>query len=228
MDNRIKRVTFELNNWCPNAKAHSACPLHLEDEPKSLSSKVVFNTLNYLGKNKYEGIIAFHNYCEPLTDPRLLLFIKTARRTVKKSRIYILTSGWNLNKILLEELYDNGVDLVKVSAYSIEEYNRLKTLKDYNGYIVFMAKLDDRINGGTINREASCHAPYAEIVIRHTGDIVLCCWDWKSENVFGNLNKTSLGKILKNKEMKKIYDKLSKGNRYLSICKTCNLKDRYN
>jgi len=226
------RVTIELSNQCSQAVFHWQCPLHLEKTPVFMPEKTAQGILSQLGKFKFTGVVVFHNYNEPLEDPRLYSLLDYAKRKCPKARPFIMTSGRRLDKVVLHELKKHGVKKVYVSAYSKAERRRLSKL-DPTGIkyrVRYIPKFDDRLNTyneGQKPRKARCFAPFGEVVVRATGDVVMCCMDWKSEYVFGNVHKNSLAKILGKKKMMAAYQKLSNGKRIFSCCRGCKMGGRY-
>lgn len=218
------RVSIELSNLCNYAEIHKKCPLHDVTEPTILPTKIVFNVLDTLKSNDFQGTIAFHTYNEPLMDPRLFKFIEYAHDVCPKSEIYICTNGYYLNQILLDELINIGVSKIHVSAYSKSEFKRLSKLKSNISFSVEMMKLDDRLHlyeTKENNRKKPCYAPLNEIIIAREGCISLCCLDWQRLYTYGNLYKQTLEEVIRSGELHAVYKKLSKGERFLPICKKC-------
>jgi len=61
--------------------------------------------------------------------------------------------------------------------------------------------------------EENCARPYRELVITWNGNVVICCHDWQSESVLGNLADTNL-------------DDIWWGKKHLSILRSLHDKDR--
>ena len=231
MAKEIGRVTIELSNRCNMAPFHKKCPLYPEKTLETLSTDKVIEILKYLGKIKYSKYVAFHNYSDPLQDPRLLYLIKKTKKHAPKAKVFILTNGWFLDQNILNDLNKLGVSKVRVSAYNDSDYKRLGKLKSKKTYRVkrikeFDYRLDYYVSEEKPLKEP-CYAPLGEVVIRCNGNVVLCCKDWKDTIVFGNVYKKPLKKILQNPKMKAIYKRLSKGDRYLQICRYCRTKGRF-
>jgi len=184
--------------------------------------------IDYLHQQDFTRCIALHNYSEPLIDPRLFLILDTIRGELPAVSIYILSNGWALDQQMLSELVDYGVDRLWCSAYTREEFRRLKQLRANIDYRVkFFGALDNRLT--IYDREprpspGPCFAPLWNVVIRHTGDMVLCCNDWDSRHTFGNVLETDLGRILASDEVQTVYKELSEGVRRFPICKRCGLQ----
>lgn len=218
------RVSIELSNLCNYADIHKKCPLNLVTEPTILPAKIVYGVLDTLKHNDFQGIIAYHTYNEPLIDPRLFKFIEYTHDACPKSEIYICTNGFYLNQILLDELVDSGVSKIHVSAYSKSEFKRLSKLKSSISFDVEMMKLDDRLHlyeTKENNTKNPCYAPLNEIIIAREGCISLCCLDWQRLYTYGNLYEQTLEEVIRSGELHAVYKRLSKGERFLPICKKC-------
>lgn len=218
------RVTFELSNLCNYSYIHKKCPLNLSREVTILPRRIVFEVLDYLAKYDFAGQIAFHNYCEPLIDPRLFEFIGYARQRCRRSDIYIWTNGFYLNQTMADELVSAGVTNIRVSAYSQSEFERLSKIKLEIPFTVWKARLDDRLNmyEASINDTGKpCFAPLNEIIVAREGCISLCCLDWRRIYRFGNLYEQTFEQVLSSGQLQGVYARLSKGERFLDICKRC-------
>lgn len=220
-----QRVSFELSNLCNYSHLHKKCPLSIAREPEILPSSVVFDTLDFLGEEGFSGRISFHNYNEPLTDPRLFNFIARARRNCPVSDVYICTNGYHLTQELADELVACGVSNFHVSGYSRSEIARLDKIKVDVPYKVVPMKLDDTMNAyersftGCMN---PCFAPLNEIIITSDARMSLCCLDWRRKYCFGDLTRRSLKEVIVSKEMQFIYSQLSQGKRIFDICQRCD------
>ncbi len=65
----------------------------------------------------------------------------------------------------------------------------------------------------------SCFRPFEQLYVRHNGDVVLCCCDWKGEVVFGNITHKSVPEIL-NSEIATMYRRyLSAKYRHRTVCR---------
>jgi len=225
------RFMFELNNQCVYADKHRKCPVHRNKEPQTLPEKIVLDVFDFMSDEDFSGRVSFHNYNECLTDPRLFMFIDKLKRICPKCHVFIMTNGWNLDQEMLDELNAHGVQYVEVSAYTESESKRIRErVIQPNGmtYRVMTKKiLDDRMDIYTsveVECKTPCYAPLTEIVIRSSGKVDLCCFEWAGEYTFGDLNTQSIKEILEKENMTKVYEKLSKGHREFPICKRCTLR----
>jgi len=218
------RITLELSNLCNYAQIHKKCPLNIAGEPEILPKEIVFDVLNFLEKHNFSGQIAFHNYCEPLMDPRLFKFVEYARNACPYADIYICTNGYYLNQVLADELVAAGVSSILVSAYSRSEFERLSKIKIDIPFRVWRAQLDDRLDlyEAKVNDIGKpCFAPLNEIIIAREGCISLCCLDWRRVYRFGNLHEQKFEQVMSSGQLQAVYERLSKGDRFLDLCKRC-------
>jgi len=222
---RTSRFSIELSNLCNLSVFHKKCPLHGVKVPKILSEKIVYRVLDVCQKYNFEGTIAYHTYNEPGIDPRLMLFIGKTRERLPKAEIMLQTNGFYLDQNLAEEYVNHGTNVIRVSAYTESEYERLKKIQLSIPYKVSPIILDERLQQDIrpeLNCTKPCYAPLNEIIVTHQGDISLCCLDWKREHVFGNLYTQELEDILMTEKFQLTYKNLSKGIRFLPICRKCN------
>lgn len=219
------RVTFELSNMCGYAHIHKKCPLSLETEHKTLSTEIIHKVLDTMHDYKYDGVISFHRYNEPLMDPRLIDLVKYARAKCPDSDIFILTNGYYLTQNIMNDLANAGVTLIDVTGYTIEEFERLSTIKTNIAYRIFSSKFDDRLGIYEYNNKRKdlvpCFWPLNDLIITRDGEVGLCHFDWKSKYKFGSLEKISLKDIILNSEIVEIYKNNAKGNRRYELCQNC-------
>ncbi|MEL6207982.1 MAG: SPASM domain-containing protein, partial [Pseudomonadota bacterium] len=57
---------------------------------------------------------------------------------------------------------------------------------------------------------------------RYTGDVVLCCCDWRGEVVFGNIMVEDLDTILQGDLARSYRDHLARKDRSLPLCRSCD------
>ncbi len=97
--------------WCPNGWSERG------RERRQLPASVWRALLDDLARARYRGWLAFHNYNEPLADPKLFLRLSQARRALPRARFEVHTNGDLLNRAMLERLAAGGVDVVRVTLY---------------------------------------------------------------------------------------------------------------
>jgi MoaA/NifB/PqqE/SkfB family radical SAM enzyme len=70
-----------------------------------------------LERYRYAGWLAFHNYNEPLANPRLPEEIRLVRLHLPSSKPSIFTNGDLLNLGLMQTLADSGVAYLRITLY---------------------------------------------------------------------------------------------------------------
>lgn len=76
--------------------------------------------------------------------------------------------------------------------------------------------------------EGPCDRPMDQMVISSNGDVIICCRDWHSQNVVGNVYDDDLYTIWHGDKMKEIQSYIS-GQKYDAIdcCKDCTMNKNY-
>ncbi len=218
-------VCIELSNFCNMAALHPRCPVSkMQNDPHILPARIVNDVLQTLSRHDYSGRIAFYTYNEPLMDPRLFEFVRTARRSCPQSRIHICTNGYCLTQDLVDELVQAGVTSFHISAYSESDLHRFSALAIPVESAVKLMKLDDRLDFYDTDEKSCdkpCYAPLAQVIITSQGMISLCCLDWKRQYCFGDLNAQSFEEAMADRQLRQAYKRLSHGERFLPLCRRC-------
>ena len=215
--NRITSIRFELSGFCNHKNEHEFCPSSSIEE-RTLSSDIIFKILVELPKD-FSGDIGFHNYNEPLLDPRLYLICSQVKALLPKSKIHIYSNGMFLDKVLVKEGIRNGVDKFFVTCYNSEVASRLAGAF---GVEMYPMKIDDRRDIYylvEVNSDGRCSAPISQIIVNRFGDVTLCCLDWKNTVTFGNLYEQTFNDCFE--KMESTYKSLIEGKREEDICKRC-------
>lgn len=228
------RITLALSNLCPYRHLHPKCPASKVTDPQILPEHVVRDVLTTAARWGWgeSGVIAWHTYNEPTADPRLILFCGVAKRLMPKIQIHIWTNGWYLDHGMALEMMEAGVTHLVVSTYSEAEFARLsplrQSLKRYPINVkVWRQSLDDRmlpLEGEP--RHSPCQCPLYDLTIYATGQIGLCCMDWRKEVAFGDLNTTSFAAAMARAfpEMVRLEQQLERRDRQLGVCCTCRMR----
>jgi hypothetical protein len=224
---KLDRVNFELSNRCNLSHLHPRCPAHLEAArpPENLSSAVVFQVLDDLRDAGFAGCISFHQYGEPLMDPRLLWFLERVNRTVPRAKTLIWTNGTTLDEHLIRDLRSVGLNHLAVTAYGAEELERLRSLDTRPDFMTIYdsnwVEVFGIYDAAPVHLTTPCYAPLTDLIVTRTGHVGLCCRDWERRHTFGDLNIFRFRKVLESPEIRAVYDRLSHGDRYLDICQRC-------
>lgn len=221
------RVTLETTNRCNMARLHDRCPAHYVTEEEWLPTPTVEAIMDYMAHEKFGREIAYHNYCDPLVEPRLLHFMDYCRAVGAAKDQYILTNGLLLNQATLDELVAHGATRVWVSVYSDEELKRIRMLdvpKELNWRLLRIKELDHRMeiyDRDYANLHAQCSEPLESLLVRANGDVALCCMDWRGTVTFGNLRDRHLSDILAEGKMQAVWEQNMQGRRHLDVCRRC-------
>ncbi len=222
----LSRVSFELSNSCCYSYMHKKCPCSMYKEKHILSSDIVYSAIDELSTIDYSGVIAFHRYNEPLIDPRLFQFIEYVNKKIPKAKILILTNGFYLTQVILDELSKYHLWCIAVSSYSLKEHERLSGLKTHVPYYVFFSVLDDRksiYERGVLNCTLPCFNPLNDFNILSTGEVGLCCLDYENRFTFGSLGEgRTIASVLSSEAYTTVCNELREGKRRLLICKNCD------
>jgi hypothetical protein len=136
----------------------------------SMKRKVYQKIIEWLVLQQYEGRLGFLLHYEPTLDDRLTEWIKWTREKLKKSKIEIATNG-----IIKTDLLDCVDEIIKIPAGA----------KDVCTSRAGNVKACDK----TIKRkrfsETPCSLPKDTMCIAATGELLLCCQDWRHEIIVG-------------------------------------------
>ncbi|GHF38858.1 hypothetical protein GCM10010218_20130 [Streptomyces mashuensis] len=97
--------------WCPNGHTLARRDKNFMDW--SLFEKITAE----LADCAFDGYFAFHNYNEPLANPRLGEEIRRVRATLPDAQPAIYTNGDLFNRTLLEQMSEDGVRYIRVTRY---------------------------------------------------------------------------------------------------------------
>jgi hypothetical protein len=233
----FKVIEIETYNIC-NRKCNY-CPNSInENEPHYMDEKLFYKIIDQLSDLDYKGRISLHRYGEPLLDKRLNKFVKYAKDRCPGAYITIFTNGDYLDYKHFKELSKDGVDSFFITIHSKFNENHISLLLNSNDEDKTKIKMMKSQNlhlynrGGLLPKNRNipensiCINPSDFMIINSFGKAVLCCMDYHSSVVYGNLNNEKLIDVWNNEKISKIREELSKGNRNCTdICKKCDCLD---
>lgn len=97
--------------WCPNHLTGERGVQELMDWP---TFQAVIQSLSCRG---YDGWLAFHNYNEPLANPRIIDEVAFARVHLARAGLSIFTNGDYLNAELFDGLVSAGLTQMRITIY---------------------------------------------------------------------------------------------------------------
>ena len=220
-------------SYCPNAKYDTGLIKNTKRMPLTLFHKFI----DELRELCWTGQIQLHYFNEPLLDERLPDLVKYTRNKLPTVSISIFTNGDFLTIALYRKLVDSGVTDFVITQHSEERSKAVTGVLDYrskhgdDGIRVYYVKLKLEFlsnRGGLVDfphdnkgDNRFCLSPTASLIIRHTGDVVLCCNDYFGITSFGNVKDESLMHIWNTPLYKQLRGEVNKGIFNLEICKKC-------
>jgi len=225
----VSEVAIMLSNLCNYAILHPQCPANHVKEKEIMPGSKVYQIMDELAENKYEGSICFHIYNEPTIDPRLFMFIHYAKKKMPNCKIRIYSNGYYLNKMMIEEFHDVGANAFNTTGYGREEYERLIDLDVSYPLNVVWGHLDERMDWYKEENveqrlvDSRCYTFLDQVCIYSNGEIGTCCLDYKTPYKLGNIFEASLKEILNSKALIAFQDELLNGKRgRYSLCSNCH------
>jgi len=157
-------------------------------------------------KEAYKSIMGFsfsriNNLLSKIDDPKLLKMIRIA---VPKT------------KYLNDDLMLKELGKFVICEWELEYKENWEIADTYN-----------EISDG-LKYVGPCDRPMDQMVISSNGNVIICCRDWKEQNVIGNIYDNTLYEIWHTNKMKKIQDSIAKLEyNDIECCKDCNMNKVY-
>lgn len=243
----FESIEFETTAHCN--RSCSYCPVSMYPRNGDLDGtymkpEVFQKLLQDLKEMKFEGEIAPHMYGEPLTDPRIVSWVKEIRTELPNAKIKLVTNGDYLTEEIYFDLIDAGLDYFNLSKHGAQlsdssvallqkltpeekkkRFNILDFYEDFkNDQTMFNTRggevqLTDKAKSKKRNPIMCSYVVYP--VLNTFGDVVLCCNDYNSEHKFGNIMKRSLKEIWEDPKNIEIRRRIYKGYFDYQLCKNC-------
>ena len=124
------RYCNRLCGWCPNSYLNDRRTQQL------LDFEVFLRILYELRQANYSGWIAFHNYNEPLANPRLSEEIATASEVVPKAKLAIYSNGYLLNQSVYRTLEEFNVRELRITIYPRHSQTKSHELAQLNQWLL--------------------------------------------------------------------------------------------
>lgn len=241
----FKEIEFETTTFCNRKCVY--CPdskyerVGAEDG-RYMKEEVFEKLLKDLSDIGFQGLLAPHLFGEPLTDPRLVNWVSKIRKTLPISTIKIVTNGDYLNENKYTEFMYAGVDFFCISKHSPElpkgvvailnklnkeeQLKKMRILDYYEDYRNKQAMLNTR--GGDIHLKKKLKHPVCcqyvlYPVVNTFGDVILCCNDFHSRYVSGNIMDRPLLEIWQDPKNIHLRTRIYKGHFDFPICQNCRL-----
>lgn len=119
----------------------------------------------------------------------------------------------------------------KLNEHQVDDYRKMwKDIADD----VRISDVTDRGQGDSLRvgdqisiGRVCCPQPWQRMMISCSGEVMMCCSDWYSKYIIGNINKNSLKEIWNGPKLEAIKKKLKQGKLDFEPCKDCWLKESY-
>lgn len=229
-------VELEINTHC-NRRC-SYCPNLTKMKPaRYMNDEDYKKIIDELAQYNYRGELSPSFYGEPMMDKRIYRFMEYARKKLAKATIIINTNGDFLTPENLMQLSENGVDLFFVSQHDPEPSSAIKRICDYvkdrpalkskvavTNWTAPSRMLSNR--GGLVeDRRVRFMPKYGcfrsrRVTITYDGSMVMCCEDFASSFVFGNVLKNEFMNIWQ--DGLKLRKEIFLGNYTEPICRICS------
>jgi MoaA/NifB/PqqE/SkfB family radical SAM enzyme len=211
--------------YCPNRLYFHGS--HLMQE--NLYKKII----DELAEIKYEGSIFPHHYGEPLTDNRLENLVRYTKTKLPKCKIELYSNGDLLTLTRFHNLLDAGVDLFRITNHDNTTPKNIKEiLKEpiAKEKLYFYALNPQKIplfnRAGLVKPKTPITFKKCQLcnhlVIDYRGNIVLCCNDYLSTQIFGNAKNSKIKDIWFQPKYVKLRHSINKGKFDLAICQICS------
>ena len=215
-------------------------PRNGDQDGRYMKEEVFSKLISDLVELNYQGLVSPHLYGEPLTDPRIVEWVKALRDALPKAQIKVVTNGDYLNKDIYQKLVSAGLSFFHLSKHgeslskscldlldslSKEEKDRMFTLIDfYSDFKTDQTLLNTRAGEVKlkIKKKNPIMCSYVSYPVLDTfGNLILCCNDYHSEHKFGNIMDSSLKEIWFSKKNIETRKRIFKGHFDYKICQDC-------
>lgn len=192
-----------------------------------------YSVIDQLSEIGYKGRLSPHFYGEPLLDKRLPSLLSYARKKMPQCYIRISSNGDKLNRKIIDDLRNAGINLLFITSYDKENPKDLVEMVKDNSDICALRNFKDVLivnragalyePGELINKP--CIRPARQLVIDWKGDVLMCCNDYYSKRIHGNVRNEKLLDIWNKKEYINFRKQMAKKKSRHDVeeCKHCDL-----
>jgi radical SAM protein with 4Fe4S-binding SPASM domain len=202
-----------------------------------------------LASFSYKGRVSFSGFGEPLLNKSILEIISIFRRFLPNNTLETNTNGDSLTPQKIKNLFLAGLSSLYINLYDgefqREKFNKmmkeanidpsLYRLRDHWIGEEFNFGLDLNNRSGMVDlkvegslkpeelRGSQCYIPFFRMMIDWDGSVIFCSNDWGRVKLIGNVHKSHVKDIWLSKEIQTIRNRLAKGDRDFSPCKSCSV-----
>ncbi len=230
-------IEIETINYC--TRRCPWCPMsQYEREKKHMDPSLYRKIIDELSAMRFRGWIDLFLYSEPLLDPNLSEWIRYAKQRCPHALVRIDTNGDPLTLEKLRELLTDGLDSCLINQYGAKVTPRVQQILDAlnpseRSRVHLKIRHDHELGnnrGGLLDHiekvdtlSLPCVNPQVQFVIDVDGNAVLCCDDFLSQVVFGNVRNERILDIWNKPDYHCARQALARGNRNINdLCRKCN------
>lgn len=188
--------------------------------PRDLYSRII----GELAAIPFMGRLSFHLYNEPLLRRDLPELVGEARRRLPAAFLVLYTNGDLLNDSRYVSLLRAGIDLFFVTRHDAtplpdRPFQRVRYLGGFP-----MSSRGALVGDVPSSWRLACHAPAEMLMIRYTGEVVLCHEDATGDHVMGDLASQTIAQVWSCAEFERVRSYLINGDRERAsaLCRRCD------
>ncbi len=242
-------LTVEVNTTELCNRTCVFCPRH---DPKVYPNRNLHMTVKganaiteQLRSIGYRGKVSLSGFGENLLNPNFKRIVSTFKQGLPRAVVECNTNGDRLTKEVVEDLFTRKLDYLYINLYDgpeqIEHFepmlvnvdrDKVKYRAHYSeeDYGLFINNRSGTIDWLNIDEEditklqgKRCHYPFYKMFVDWNGDVLFCSNDWGKEHVVGNLLQQDIREVWFSNAMRKIRNRLAKGDRTNSPCDKCSV-----
>lgn len=230
----FSEIQFETIQGCNRKCWH--CPNRtIPSTGATMPEDLIDKILTDLEEMDYRGSVRPYLMNEPFLDPRMPAIMAEIRQRLPKAFCVVNTNGQLLPIATAKKLNALGVKL-RISAYEPEILRAFWPLRGRYLHVTDLTGISQdstpevfynragMVEGlGSGPTSGPCYYPFAQLYIRHDGRAVLCCSDYRSQVVMGNVRARKLLTVFNSAIYKRYRTQLSQGKRLGPLCSKCNV-----
>lgn len=230
-------IEIETTNTCN--RTCSFCKFGLpgaKERAERMSWDIINKIIAELNSLDYRGVLAWYSLNEPLLDKRICDIIRKSKIGIPNATLALVTNGDLLTHQLVNELFDAGLDILRISVYDDATYDKANELMSRFSQIDYFEmrhshNLSNRAGAISYLPERpdvihqNCLHPSKNMVINVRGKLKLCCDDMFSSAMPDNYNLTDMTIYeLWNSDVMNHYrvELRERGRKDLNLCRNCS------
>jgi len=220
------------------------CPINKNLDTRKhvyMEKELFYSIIAQLKELGFNGQVNAFSNNEPLLDERIFDFVRHMKQELPNATKILFTNGLLLNLDKFLELIPN-LDIMVIDHYYEGKLELRENIKKIAKYCLEHPELHNKVKIQTINKhmlrnnrggnsknrkftyklKSSCIYPFAQFIIRPTGQISLCCNDALGQNTLGDLSKEKLIDVWHGEKYQKMRKLMLKSRQAINICKNCD------